>query len=103
VLRQLGDMAGAAAETKAGAEIAQQKTSLQAATFATNSGRRLLDAGDLDGAIAQFRSAISSVPSYALAHYQLGYALQRKGEREQSDSEFRKASELDPSLKPPAR
>jgi len=102
VLRQLGDTAGAAAETKAGREIAQQKTSLQAAAFATNSGRRLLDAGDLDGAISQFRSAISAVPDYAFAHYQLGFALQRKGERQESENEFKKAAELDSNLEPPA-
>jgi len=59
VLRQLGDAEGAAAESKAGAEIAKQKTSEQAALFATNSGRRLLNVGDLDGAISQFRAAIN--------------------------------------------
>jgi tetratricopeptide (TPR) repeat protein len=101
VLRQMGDTAGAAEETKAGSEIARQKTSLQAATFATNSGRRLLDAGDLEGAISQFHSAINAVPDYALAHYQLGMALQRKGEKEESAREFEKAAALDPNLKPP--
>ncbi len=79
VLRQLGDNAGAAAESKAGAEMSKKKTDLQAATFATNSGRRLLNAGDLDGAISQFRTAIHAVPSYALAHYELGLALSQKG------------------------
>jgi len=38
VLRQLGDTAGAASESRAGLEIAKQKTSEQAALFATNSG-----------------------------------------------------------------
>ena len=38
---------GAAAEAKAGVEIGKQKTNQQAALFATNSGRRLLNAGDL--------------------------------------------------------
>src|SRR3989449_3595052 len=65
VLRQLGDTAGAAAESKAGAEISKQKTNQQAAAFATNSGRRLLVAGDLDGAISQFRAAISATPTFA--------------------------------------
>jgi len=59
VLRQLGDTEGAAAEARAGAEIAKQKTSEQAALFATNSGRRLLNAGDIEGAISQFRAAIT--------------------------------------------
>src|SRR5208282_889071 len=43
VLRQLGDNAGAAAESKAGSVVTKQKTDLQTATFATNSGRRLLN------------------------------------------------------------
>jgi protein O-GlcNAc transferase len=101
VLRQLGDSAGAAAESKAGAEIVNQKNNLQAATFATNSGRRLLSAGDLDGAISQFRTAIRVMPSYALAHYELGLALSRKGLKDEAVGEYRKAAELDPHLVPP--
>src|SRR5205085_5051016 len=50
VLRQLGDVPGAEAEARLGSEIAKSKTNLQAATFATNSGKRLLLAGDLEGA-----------------------------------------------------
>jgi len=103
VLRQLGDSAGAAAEAKAGAEISKEKTNLQAATFATNSGRRLLNAGDLEGAISQFRSAINAMPGYALAHYQLGVALERKGQKEEASNEFQKAVELDSHLTPPGR
>ena len=101
VLRQLGDSAGAAAESKAGAEIVNQKNNLQAATFATNSGRRLLGAGDLDGAISQFRTAIRVMPSYALAHYELGLALSQKGLKDEASGEYRKAAELDPHLVPP--
>jgi len=78
VLRQLGDTAGAAAESKAGAEMAKGKTDLQAATFATNSGRRLLIAGDLDGAISQFRAAIRVLPTFALAHHELGLPSAKK-------------------------
>jgi Flp pilus assembly protein TadD len=102
VLRQLGDTVGAAAESKAGIELGKQKTSEQAALFATNSGKRLLTAGDLEGAISQFRSAINAMPSYAPAHFQLGLALQRRGEKNEAAREFRKAAELDPRLTPPA-
>ena len=102
ILRQLGDSAGAAAEGKAGAEIVNQKNNLQAATFATNSGRRLLGAGDLDGAISQFRTAIRVMPSYALAHYELGLALSQKGLKDEADGEYRRAAELDPHLVPPS-
>jgi protein O-GlcNAc transferase len=102
VLRQLGDSEGAAAESKAGIEIGKQKTNQQAALFATNSGRRLLNAGDLDGAISQFRSAVGAMPRYAAAHFQLGLALQRKGEKEEAAKEFQKAVELDPRLTAPS-
>jgi tetratricopeptide (TPR) repeat protein len=102
VLRQLGDSAGAAAESKAGIELGKQKSSEQTALFATNSGKRLLNAGDLEGAISQFRTAISAMPSYAPAHFQLGLALQRRGEKSEAVREFQKAAELDPHLRPPA-
>ena len=102
VLRALGDSEGASAEARAGQQIGKEKTGLQAAVLATSSGRRLLNAGDLEGAIAQFQSAINSSPNYAQAHYQLGVALQRKGNKEESAKEFKKAAELDPQLAPPS-
>ncbi len=101
VLRQLGDTEGAAAENRAGMEIAKQKTSEQAALFATNSGRRLLNAGDLEGAISQFRAALNSSPDYAAAHFQLGLALRQQGKSEEAQREFQKAAALDPRLTPP--
>jgi Tfp pilus assembly protein PilF len=101
VLRQLGDNEGAAAESKAGTEIGKEKTNQQAALFATNSGKRLLNAGDLEGAISQFQAAIRALPGYAPAHFQLGLAFQRKGEKEESAREFQKARELNPRLTPP--
>jgi Flp pilus assembly protein TadD len=76
----------------------QQKIGLQGATFATNSGKRMLEAGDLDGAISQFRSAIKLSPSYALAHYELSLALSRKGEKTEAAAELKRATELDPKL-----
>ncbi len=79
----------------------QQQTSLQAAVFATNSGARMMNAGDLDGAIGQFKRAIQLAANYAPAHFQLGQALARKGERGQAGEEFRKAKELDPRLQVP--
>ena len=67
-------------------------------------GRRdptLLQAGDLEGAISQFRSAIKLVPSYAPAHLHLAEALHRKGDNTEAEKEFQKATELDPRLKAP--
>jgi tetratricopeptide (TPR) repeat protein len=103
VLRQLGDAQGAADEAKAGARIAAATNNQQAATFSTNSGKRLLSVGDVDGAITQFRSAIQSEPGYAAAHYQLGLALNQKGEKDEAKKEFQRAAELDPHLTPPAK
>src|SRR5262249_57863033 len=93
VLRLLGDTAGAAAEAKAGSEIGKQKTNQQAALFATNSGKRLMNTGDLDGAISQFRSAIASTPEYAPAHYQLGMALRMKGQKDEAGRGVGRAGE----------
>jgi tetratricopeptide (TPR) repeat protein len=101
VLRQLGDRDAAAAEAKAGAEIARDKNNLQAAVFATNSGKRLMNAGDLEGAISQFRSAIGSKQDYAAAHYELGLALRRKGEAEGAAKELQEAARLDPRFATP--
>jgi tetratricopeptide (TPR) repeat protein len=103
VLRQLGDAQGAAEEAKAGAKIVASTNNLQAAKVSTNSGKRLLAAGDLDGAISQFRSAINSEPNYAAAHYELGLALQQSGKKDEAQREFQKATELDPHLEAPSR
>ncbi len=94
ILRQLGDSAAADAESHRAQELFKQSNSLQAATFNTNSGTRLLQAGDVDGAISQFRSAISLAPNYAPAHQRLAEALQRKGEKAEAEDEFRKAVDL---------
>jgi Flp pilus assembly protein TadD len=60
----------------------------------------LLNAGDLDGAISQFRSATGQLGSYAPAHFYLAQALRRKGLSNEAEREFQKASELDPHFKP---
>jgi Flp pilus assembly protein TadD len=96
----MGDSAGATEQAKEGAQIVASTNNLQAATVSTNSGKRLLAAGDLDGAIAQFRSAIHSKPDYAAAHYQLGLALQQGGKKEEAKQEFQKAGELDSHFAP---
>jgi len=67
---------------------------LQSATFATNSGMKLLNAGDLDGAIAQFEAAIKADSSYAPAHQQLATALARKGDKMGASKELEIAKQL---------
>jgi len=101
VLRQLGDAQGAAQEARRGAELAKQKTDLQAAVFATNSGKRLRNVGDLDAAVAQFRAAIKSVADYAPAHFELAIALRQMGKKEEAMAEFQKAATLDPKFADP--
>ena len=101
MLRQLGDAEGAAAEAHAGAELAKRKTDLQAALFATNSGKRLRNAGDLEGAISQFRLAINAAHDFAPAHYELGVTLQQQGKKEEATREFAEARSLDPKLTAP--
>jgi Tfp pilus assembly protein PilF len=69
--------------------------------FATNSGRRLRNAGDLDAAIVKFRAAIQSVADYAPAHFELAIALQQSGKKNEATAEFQKAASLDPKLVAP--
>ncbi len=95
VLRLLGNTAGAAEEAKAASAISAQTNNLQAAQFSTNSGKRLLDVGDLNAAIAQFRAAIQASDSYAPAHRQLAHALQRQGHTEEAARELRRAAALE--------
>ena len=98
VLRQMGDTSGAESESQLGDSLVKQKIGLQGATFATNSGKRMLEAGDLDGAISQFRTAIKLAPGLAVAHYQLALALSRKGEKPEAAAELQRAKDLDPKL-----
>jgi hypothetical protein len=49
----------------------------------------------------QFRAAINSLPGYAPAHFQLGLALQRKGNKQEAAQEFKTAAALDPRWKSP--
>jgi len=101
VLRQMGDTAGADAAQKESARLSKEKNSLQGAVLATNSGKRMLAAGDVDGAVSQFRNAVRLSPSFAAAHYQLGMALTQKGQKDEAMAEFKRASDLDPRLQIP--
>jgi len=53
--------------------------------------------GDWDGAIKEYGEALRINPEYAAAHYGLGVALERKGNREDALKEYRNAFTLDPS------
>ncbi|MBV9183696.1 MAG: tetratricopeptide repeat protein, partial [Acidobacteria bacterium] len=94
VLRQQGEARAADEENHRAQDLLKQSNRIQAATFNTNSGKKLLEAGDLDAAISQFRAAVTLAPDYALAHRKLAEALDRKGEKAQAQEEFRRATEL---------
>jgi serine/threonine protein kinase/Tfp pilus assembly protein PilF len=51
---------------------------------------------DLDGALAEFRQAIASDPTFAPAHLNLGNALSAKGQLDEAITAYRKVIELDP-------
>ena len=101
VLRQLGDTTGATEESQRGTELAKRQTGLQAAVFATNSGKRLRGVGDLGNAISQFQSAIAAAPDYAPAHYELAFALRQQGKQKEAREEFETAHRLNAQLEIP--
>ncbi|HZD95388.1 MAG TPA: tetratricopeptide repeat protein, partial [Candidatus Sulfotelmatobacter sp.] len=84
VLKQQGNIQEAEEENHIANSIRETKMGIQAATFATNSGIRLLNAGDLTGAISQFETAIKAFPNYLPAHQQLATALERAGDKKRS-------------------
>ncbi len=99
MLRQQGDPEGAKAAQARAEAITRTASNLQAATLATNTGVRLLEAGDLEGAVLQFRAALKLAPEFAPAHYHLARALRKSGKESAAQKEFQKAAELDPKYK----
>ncbi len=70
-----------AQRTRAGGAISKPRSAAIAAyaPALTNLGNLLLDAGDVDGAIARYERAIASDAEYAVAHLNLGAAYKRAG------------------------
>ena len=60
-----------------------------------NLGNLLLEEGNLDGAIARYRSAIAADPEYHVAHLNLGVAYKRTGRRAEAVRELRLAQRLE--------
>jgi tetratricopeptide (TPR) repeat protein len=60
-----------------------------------NAGNLLLEAGDIDGAIARFETAIRLDPDYPEAHHNLGVAYRRAGRRSDAVRELRRATGLE--------
>jgi len=101
VLQMDGDSAGARTHLAAAERLRHAAQLAQAAGVATAVGTQKLDAGDLAGALDQFRRATAIFEGYAPAHYQMGRALLRLGQRDASRLEFSRAQQLNPSLVPP--
>jgi Flp pilus assembly protein TadD len=62
-----------------------------------NLGNALLNDGEIDGAIAQFREAVRIDPRYQDAHYNLGLAMIRLGRRDEAIAELTRAIEINPN------
>jgi Tfp pilus assembly protein PilF len=54
----------------------------------------LIEYGEIQEAIKEFRQALQLKPSYAEAHYNLAQALQKIGQADAAAAEFRRAKDL---------
>jgi tetratricopeptide (TPR) repeat protein len=81
----------AAAERKRAAELMRANMNHQRAEVATNTGKSLLKSGDLAGAAAQFREALSYESSFAEAHRGLADVLDAQGKPVEAAAERRSA------------
>jgi protein O-GlcNAc transferase len=79
ILIREGDTAGAAAERKKAADLSRVAISRQRANFALDSGRLLLQRGQLAEATTQLQAAVAADPNYAEAHAALADALALQG------------------------
>lgn len=61
-----------------------------------NLGSALLQKGEVDGAIAQFKDALAVDPNDAAACYNLGNALLQNGKADEAIAQFKAAVKLDP-------
>jgi protein O-GlcNAc transferase len=91
VLVKQNQPAEAASERKQAADLMRSNMNRQRAEVATNAGNSQLRSGDVDGAIVQFRDALSFDASYAEAHLGLANALDRQGKPADAAAERQKA------------
>ena len=79
LLQEQGRTDEALSERKLAGTLTRGAMNRQGALFATNAGDLLLSKGQIDEAIAQYRTAIRDKADYAPAHRQLAAALEQKG------------------------
>jgi tetratricopeptide (TPR) repeat protein len=101
VLQQSGDTAGGTAELAEAERLRRRAQAEQEAGVWTAVGSRRLEAGDLNGALEQFRRATAVFEAYAPAHFQIGLVLARLGQADASRAAFARAAALNPGLVPP--
>jgi protein O-GlcNAc transferase len=91
VLIKQNQPAEAAAERRKAADLMRSNMNRQRAEVATNAGNSQFRSGDVDGAIVQFRDALTYDANYAEAHLGLANALDRQGKTAEAAAERQKA------------
>ena len=91
VLVKQNQPAEATSERRQAADLMRSNMNRQRAEVATNAGNSQLRSGDVDGAIVQFRDALSFDANYAEAHLGLANALDRQGKPADAAAERQKA------------
>jgi tetratricopeptide (TPR) repeat protein len=101
VLQRSGDDAAGRTHFAEAERLRRRAQFEQEANVLTALGTQKLEAGDLTGALEQFRRATAAFEEHAPAHYQMGRALQRLGQLEASGAAFARAAALNPRLVSP--
>jgi protein O-GlcNAc transferase len=99
ILAQQGDVEGAKAERKIGADLSRVAVAHQRATFALESGKALRQRGQLAEALQQLQVAETADPKNAAIHREIAMVLQLQGKGADAALERSKADELDPGSK----
>ena len=94
ILIHEGDTAGAAAERKKAADLSRVAVSRQRANFALDSGRLLLQRGQIADATIQLQAAVAADPNYADAHAALADAFALQGRTADAAVERQQAQKL---------
>lgn len=101
VLRAAGDDAAADRHAAEGERLRREAEREQEARVWTSMGTLRLEQGEALSALDAFRRAIGLLEAYAPAHFQMGRALDRLGDREAADGAYARAQALNPRLVPP--
>jgi tetratricopeptide (TPR) repeat protein len=101
VLQQSGDRNGSRRHLSEAERLRVRAQQEQEAGVWTAVGTGKLDGGDAAAALEAFRRATAICEACAPAHYQMGRALARLGQRDASRAAFARAQQLNPGLVPP--